>query len=168
MDKKFFSIKDNRNFSCCFTGHRKIERDRLSPINTALEMEIEKMILKGIRYFYCGGAIGFDTLAEKAVLKLREKYPGIKLVIAIPHRGQGGSFGEEERQEYEQILSLADETVCLSERYYNGCMHARNRLLVDNSSHCICYLNGNTGGTAYTVRYAEKHALHIVNLAEHF
>ncbi len=158
----------NEKISCCFTGHRRIENDRLYFISAALETEIEKMILKGVRFFYCGGAIGFDTLAEKAVISLREKHPCIKLIIAVPHMGQSNSFKEKEKQEYERIISLADEAVCLSEHYYKGCMHARNRFMVDNSRHCICYLNGDTGGTAYTVRYAEKQALHIVNLADHF
>ena len=44
-------------------------------------------------------------------------------------------------------------------------MLKRNRHLVDNSSVCICYLTESTGGTAYTVEYARKSGLTIVNLA---
>ena len=44
-------------------------------------------------------------------------------------------------------------------------MHKRNRHLVDNSSVCVCYLNKENGGTAYTVRYAGKKGLEIINLA---
>lgn len=159
---------DNKKFSCCFTGHRKIEKDKIPLISALLETEIEKMVLDGVRYFYCGGAIGFDTLAEKAVIKLRKKYPDIKLCIAVPHRGQSSSFGEKERQEYDEILSLADKVVCLSEHYYSGCMHARNRFMVENSGYCICYLNEKTGGTTYTVNYAQKQGLHIINIADQF
>ena len=74
-------------------------------------------------------------------------------------------WGEREKQEYDEIIALADEVECLSEAYYRGCMYARNRFMVDNSSHCICYLNENTGGTAYTARYAEEQGLQIVNIA---
>ena len=41
-------------------------------------------------------------------------------------------------------------------------MHKRNRMLVDMSSICICYLTKDTGGTAYTVKYAEKQKLKIL------
>ena len=156
---------DSKNISCCFTGHRRIEKDKTSFINAALETEIEKMISQGICNFYCGGAIGFDMLAEKAVIRLRRKYPEIKLIIAVPHKGQSDLWGEREKQEYDEIIALADEVECLSEAYYRGCMYARNRFMVDNSSHCICYLNENTGGTAYTARYVEEQGLQIVNIA---
>ena len=38
--------------------------------------------------------------------------------------------------------------------------------MVDNSSRLICYYNGCSGGTAFTVRYAGKKGLEIVNLFE--
>ena len=156
----------NEIISCCFTGHRRIDGEAAPSISAALEKEIEKMILDGICYFYCGGAIGFDTLAEKTVIRLRKKYPGIKLVIVVPHKGQSNSFGEKEKQEYDEVIALADEVICLSDFYYKGCMHARNRFMVDSSSQCICYLTGHTGGTVYTVHYAERQGLHIINLAD--
>ena len=59
-----------------------------------------------------------------------------------------------------------DKTVCVSDHYFNGCMQKRNRFLADISSLCICYLTKNTGGTAYTVRYAQKEGLKIVNITD--
>ena len=55
--------------------------------------------------------------------------------------------------------------VYVSRQYTRGCMHERNRHLVDNSSVCVCYLNRESGGTAYTVDYAEKQGLEVINLA---
>ena len=46
-----------------------------------------------------------------------------------------------------------------------GCMYKRNRHLVDHSGICVCYLTKDSGGTAYTVRYARTHGLEIINLA---
>ena len=43
---------------------------------------------------------------------------------------------------------------------------ARNRHLVDHSGTCICYLTRSAGGPAYTVDYARKKGLRIINLAE--
>jgi hypothetical protein len=45
-------------------------------------------------------------------------------------------------------------------------MQKRNRHLVDNSSVCICYLTKPTGGTAYTVNYARRSGLQVINMAE--
>ena len=45
-------------------------------------------------------------------------------------------------------------------------MFKRNRHLVNHSSACICYLEKPTGGTAYTVNYARKCGLQIINLME--
>ena len=42
----------------------------------------------------------------------------------------------------------------------------KNRHLVDNSSVCVAYLTQSGGGTAYTVEYANKHGLKIINIAK--
>ena len=45
-------------------------------------------------------------------------------------------------------------------------MIERNRYMVDHSDICNCYYcTDGKGGTAYTVRYAEKKEIPIVNLA---
>lgn len=45
-------------------------------------------------------------------------------------------------------------------------MFRRNRYLVDNSSICIAYLTKNKGGTAYTVDYAKKLGVTVINIAD--
>ena len=156
--------KRERNNSCCFTGHRNISSNKIVPLTVILENEIEKLISIGVKYFYCGGALGFDTLAAKTILKLKDKYD-IQLIIVIPHSAQDNSFTKEQKEEYNQILDLSDDKVCLSNHYYNGCMQKRNRYIVDNSNYCICYLIEEKGGTAYTVTYAKKHNLNMINTA---
>ena len=157
--------KKNMKYSCCFTGHRKVPMDKQEPLNSTLSYEIEKMILKGVNCFYCGGSMGFDIMAGKKVVEIRQKYPNVKLIIAVPCREQSKSFDYNSKLDYDYIISEADEVICLSEHYYKGCMHVRNRYMVDNSSYCICYLTENKGGTFYTVNYARKKNLQIVNLA---
>ena len=72
----------------------------------------------------------------------------------------------EDIEEYNRIMKGADKVVYTSQDYYNGCMHKRNRHLVDNSSRCICFLTEKTGGTFYTVNYASEHGLTIFNIAK--
>ena len=157
----------DRKTACCFTGHRKIPTDAIGGIRERLKREIERLYTEnGVAVFYAGGAIGFDALASEAVIERREVHPDIRLVIVMPHKGWAKRWSAEEKAQHEHIKSSADELICLAEHYYRGCMQRRNRYMVDRSSVCICYLTKDTGGTAYTVRYARKQGLSVTNLVK--
>ena len=150
--------------TCCFTGHREILPGQLAILAGRLEETIKALVQQGVTHFWCGGALGFDTLAAKAVLKLCQEYPHIKLCLALPCRSQTRRWGREDIETYEAIRAAADQVVYTAEEYIKGCMHRRNRYLVDHSSVCVCYLMKNTGGTAYTVNYARKKGVPIIHL----
>ena len=153
-----------KNRTVCFTGHRKIPPEQEENLAGRLEATIIKYINQGYCYFGAGGAMGFDTLAAKTVLKLKQTYPNIRLILVLPCVYQTKGWKESNVKEYEDIKSRADKVVYTSIEYYNGCMLKRNRHLVDNSSLCICYLTENKGGTAYTVNYAKEKGLKVVNI----
>ena len=100
------------------------------------------------------------------VLELRKKHPQIKLIMVLPCKEQAERWSEKDKQTYAYILSNADKKVYTSEHYHSGCMHKRNRHLVDSSGVCICYLTDSKGGTAYTVDYAKQKGLKIINIAD--
>lgn len=150
--------------TCCFSGQRKIPSESLPDIYRKLKETLIFYIDQGYRYFGAGGALGFDTLAAQTVLLLKQCYPEIKLILVLPCKDQAYRWTVEDLKEYERIKALADKVVYTAEHYYDGCMHKRNRHLVDNSSLCICYLTQSGGGTAYTVNYANAQGLTIVNL----
>ena len=154
-----------REKTCCFTGHRKIPPEERAGITDRLERVIVSLYQQGIRAYEAGGALGFDALAARTVLHLRESYPGMKLILVLPCLTQTRGWPAADVAEYERIKGLADRVVYTSQAYTAGCMHKRNRHLVDNSSVCVCYLNRKNGGTAYTVDYAAKQRLEIINLA---
>lgn len=158
-------VTDKRMQTCCFTGHRQIPPEQREQIASKLESVIISLYQKGIRYYEAGGALGFDTLCARTVIRLRESCPGMKLILVLPCLTQTRGWRPEDVQEYERIMALADKVVYTSQKYTRGCMHKRNRHLVDNSSVCICYLTKDNGGTAYTTRYAKKQGLEIVNIA---
>lgn len=154
-----------RKRTCCFTGHRKIPSKQAKKIAGRLKDEIIKLINQGYIYFGAGGALGFDTMAAQAVLELRTNYPQIKLILVLPCKTQTRGWERHDIEIYEYIKKQCDKFVYTSEEYTSSCMFKRNRHLVDNSSVCICYLTNSTGGTAYTVDYARKAELQIINLA---
>lgn len=154
-----------REMTCCFTGHRVIEPYKEEIIKKRLEEEITNLIESGVVYYASGYARGFDFFASSVVAKLKEKNK-IWLIAVIPCKDQDKFWNYKEKQIYAELLKKADKTIILSERYYSGCMYARNRYLVDFSNYCICYKNKESGGTAYTVSYAAKNKLKIINIAD--
>lgn len=156
--------KNMRAQTCCFTGHRDIAQDEKQEIKRQLERILRSLIGKGIRYFGSGGARGFDLMAADVVLQLKKEFPHIRLIMVLPCRDQTRGWKGEDTRHYERILTQADKVVYLQEKYSPGCMQKRNRHLVNHSSVCVAYCTRNTGGTAYTLRYACKKGVRIVLL----
>ena len=154
-----------RSKTVCFTGHRELPAEYLPGISKRLEDTLVTLIEQGYRYFGAGGALGFDTLAAQAVLRLRERYPQIRLILVLPCLNQTRGWPQADIDTYKEFKRCADKVTYTSEHYFRGCMQKRNRHLVDNSSACICYLTKSAGGTAYTVNYARRMGLRIINIA---
>jgi uncharacterized phage-like protein YoqJ len=145
--------KLNIDKSCAFTGHRS--RNDEIPYEL-LEKCIINLIERGVEFFYCGMARGFDIAAAEIVIKLKEKFNNIKIIACVPCVGQEKYFSEGEQAEYEKVLISCDEVKVLSQNYYNGCMQQRDRFMVDNCKYLIAFLRQQDGGTYYTFSYARS------------
>ena len=149
---------------CCFTGHRHLPTHRLNILGDRLARAVRIAYRRGVREFRAGGAVGFDTLAALTVLDLKEEKDDVRLCLYLPCREQDAKWCDLDQSIYADILSRADEIVYVSERYHRGCMHARNRALVNGSDVCIAFCNEESGGSAYTVQYAKEKGLAVLNL----
>lgn len=165
METREISEMTQLEKTCCFSGHRKIPPQQVQSVVERLEKVLIQLIEDGFSSFCAGGALGFDSLASLTVLKLKKRFPSIKLILVLPCRSQTRGWRREDIETYEEIKAAADEVKYTSEAYTRGCMHLRNRYLADHSSVCVCYLTQSSGGTAYTVNYAKKKRLSIINLA---
>lgn len=156
-----------REKTCCFTGHRSIPANERVALQARLEETIKELYNRGIFFYGAGGAVGFDTLAAETVLRLREQpgYSKIKLILVIPSRDQTTKWNKKDVVRYEDIMRRANKVVYMSQEFSYESLFERNRHLVNGSSVCVCYKTRNTGGTAYTVGYAEKNGLEIINLS---
>jgi uncharacterized phage-like protein YoqJ len=156
--------------NCCFTGHRPTKlsygyneaHPDCQKLKTKLAEEIEQMLEKGVTTFITGLAQGTDIWAAETVLDLKQSNSKIRLTAVVPHEGQANNWSEHWRERYFQILEQSDETVVLQSHYIRGCMHKRNRYMVDRSAHIIAVFNGSSGGSKYTVDYAIKQGIHLV------
>ena len=150
---------------CCFTGHRKIDGTALQALSALLDDVLDRLIADGVTVFRTGGAVGFDTLAALKVLERRATCPSIALELYLPCRNQAEGWGERSREYYDYILAQADRVEYLFDSYVKGCMLARNRRMVEGSQFCIGYCTSELGGSAYTLDYAKKNGLRVINLA---
>lgn len=155
--------------SVCFTGHRELTNTEIHIISHRLTFLLKKLILEHeLTNCFAGGAVGFDTVAAKNVLSLKDDYPSLKLHLILPCQGQEKSWNVLQKQEYEIIKERADTVRVLAPFFYNGCMQARNRELLRNTDLCIAYLRKGTksGGSLNTVLQATKLGIPVINIAE--
>ena len=151
---------------CMFTGHRSIEERHASELPQRVDELLEKLISEGYTEFRAGGAIGFDTLAALKVLEKKKKYGFVRLHLYLPCHGQEKSWSDSQKNAYRYILDNADSTQYSYDTYVRGCMHKRNREMVNGSELCVAYCGSDKGGTAYTVDYAKKKGVRVINLFE--
>lgn len=144
-----------------FTGHRDIAEK--SAVSLKLRETLRMLIAEGADCFICGGAVGFDTLAAQTVLELKKEF-NVQLWLAIPCADQDIWFSDEQRAEYARIRAAADRETVLSPRYSRGCMHARNRFMVDHCDVMVTYCRRISGGSAYTVSYAKQKKKKMIHL----
>ena len=151
--------------ACAFTGHRpkKLpwgynEKDmRCVALKAELERQIRLLIQEGVMDFLSGMAEGIDLLAAEIVLNLRAEYPDIKLHCILPCRGQEAEWPAASQARYHAILEQADSIVYVSRIFRKNCMLERNHFLAAHSDVLLAVYNGEyRGGTAATIRYAQK------------
>ena len=150
-----------RDKSCCFSGNREIAGDPDELFESVRE-KVEALIEKGYTDFYAGGAVGFDTLCERCVLALKNKYPHIRLILAVPFEGQERHWSISAQKAYSEVLKSADEVVILCKAPSKSAFFVRNRYMVDRSNTIIYYQRKSGGGTEATVEYAKKQGLELI------
>lgn len=152
--------------TCCFTGHRRLPKDKIEKIVIRLNQEVDNLISQGVTDFISGGALGFDQIAASLIIAKKEMGYNIRLIFALPCKNQDEQWSFEQKKLYHGLLGEADEVIYVSEEYTDCCMKKRNRYMVDRSAYCICVQIYPTGGTAQTVRYAEMGRLKITNITK--
>ena len=153
--------------SACFTGHRRLNEDS-TILSQRLYDILEKHLTDGLTDYYIGGAIGFDTVTALTVLKLKEKYPFIKLhlVLPCPPDEQSKYWSDSDRRQLFEIIAVADSVEQTVPHYNLDCMRKRNARLVEFADICFSYYNEKKlrSGTGQTVRMAQRKGIEVINL----
>ena len=157
---------DKRPYTCCFTGHRNLPAAQEEEIWQRVYVYLEPLLEEGVRYFGVGGALGFDTLVAEKLLALRESHPQIRIILVQPFLGYQSRWTSAQQARATAVESMVDKVVVCCETPSREAFLARDRHLVDDSSCCIAWCTRTTGGTAYTLRYAQKQGLRVWNVAQ--
>lgn len=161
-----------RQSACSFTGHRpgKLpwkynESDsRCVNLRRRIQDAVEIAYQDGYRHFLCGMAIGGDFYFCESVLALRAKHPDVTVEAVVPCPSQPDNWPETEQVRYRALVAACDYETLVSKKYTPNCMQRRNRYLVDHSALLIAVYDGTAGGTQYTIQYAMRRGVEIVDL----
>jgi uncharacterized phage-like protein YoqJ len=158
--------------TCCFTGHRpqklhfQENSEECLDLKKRLRAAAVDAIERGYKYFICGGGLGIDLYAAEIIIDLKTEYPYVRLHLALPCLNHTKLWRSEQKRAFQEILRNADKIIYVSDRdYFEGCMHIRNKYMVDHANLVIAAYNGTSGGTQQTIAYAEKNYIDICLIA---
>ncbi|MDD4772324.1 MAG: SLOG family protein [Eubacteriales bacterium] len=152
--------------SCCFTGHRSMGEEDISPVVHNISAEILRLHKLGVNRFFTGGALGFDMAAAITVINLRYEHPALSLFLALPCRDHMLRWEQKQKIRFGTVMDRADGVILVTDTTYeNGCMMRRNRYMVDRAAYCIAWYDGRPGGgTRYTMKYAAARGRTVINV----
>lgn len=128
-------------------------------LQSFLLREIRDAAAEGADTFYSGLATGIDLIAAELVLAERQQHPHLRLIGVKPFPQQGNSLDAELRARYQAVEQAADEIICVSSHYHQGCFSMRNQYMIDHSSRLIAVVKEMQSGTGQTIRMAQKAGL---------
>ena len=97
--------------TCSFTGHRQIAYEKRAAVTALIRRAVEYAYSEGCRTFMCGGALGFDTLAAREIIRFRMSHNGVRLVLALPCIEQDAKWSEQQKNAYNYTVAEADEVI---------------------------------------------------------
>ncbi len=161
--------------AACFTGHRpaKFPFDTKDPLklkmflSTVYMLTLEAYHDLGITTFYTGMQTGMDIWAGEQVVRLRDKYPEVRLIGVSPYAGEANRRSFRDAEEYFRLKRNCNEFVTLSKTYNKNVFFARNRFMVDASKYVIAAMSpAQPSGTLMTVKYAISRGrrVHVIDL----
>jgi uncharacterized phage-like protein YoqJ len=156
------------------TGHRKLVpagnvgspwpeqnpavQDHHARIHQALFDVIKRFHEFGHKDFISGMALGADMLFASAVLYGKLHNMPIRLIAAVPFKGQESKWPEHSQIKYNKVIAQADiiKIVC-GGAYSPRKMQERNMWMVDHSNATLAVWDGKqSGGTYNCLKYAIK------------
>lgn len=158
-----------KNFTI-FIGKRILPKRIFKKIQRNLIICAKKQFQNGTENFCMGGAIGFETAAALAVIRLRRKkrYRHIQLILLDFGHDQGLFWDKKSRRTYEKIRRKADRIIPVPGGDEETDLELYKRVLeeADAGTCQVCCLPDRRDGTADLVKFAQKRGFTIVDMWE--
>ena len=131
-------MKDLKLHTCCFFGHRKI--DKTPELIERLTKEIKVLVTeKDVNVFYFGSKSEFDDLCHKIVSELKEKYPHIKRIYVRSSFQHIPDWYEDSLLEYYEETYFPEKI----ENSGRASYVERNQEMINKSDFCVVYYDEN-------------------------
>lgn len=148
--------------TCCFIGHRKIERTQ--ELEKKVYKVVEDLVVnQKIDTFLFGSRSEFNDLCYDVVTKLKEKYPSIWRIYV---RGEYPYINDD----YKKYLLQYYEDSYYPEMVLGAGKLAyikRNYEMITKSRICVFYyINDINKGTKIAFQFAEKKKKNIINIGK--
>ena len=157
---------NKRPFTCCFTGHRNLPIGQEEEIWKRVYACLEPLLEEGVRYFGVGGALCAGTLVAENRRVLRESRAARRILLVQPFPDYQSRWTPAQQARVAAVEARVDKVVVCCQTPSREAFLARDRHLVDGSSCCIAWCTRATGGTAYTLHYAQRKGLRVWNVAQ--
>ena len=157
--------EERRKHRCCFTGHRPQGLSRpIDDIKVDLENAIMAAMDEGYTSFITGMCYGVDIWAGEIVNRLKNQYPNLKLIAAIPYPEFPEKWPNEWKSKYSRLLDHADAVRYISPFYRDAVFQVRDEWMVDHSAKVIAVTSGRNSGTQNTIAYARKKRIPVTTI----
>ena len=169
--------ENEKNYTCCFFGHRKI--DETENLRNKVYSVVENLITNcDVHTFIFGSKSQFDDLCYKIVTALKEKYPHIKRIYVRSAFQHISDWYEESLLEHYEGTYFPEHMENAGKASYVE----RNQEMINKSAFCVVYYDENylsprrknsrwdlidyqpKSGTAVAYDYALKKKKEIINL----
>ena len=156
---------ERRKHRCCFTGHRPQGLSRpIDDIKVDLENAIMAAVEEGYTTFITGMCYGVDIWAGEIVNRLKNQYPGLKLIAVVPYPEFSEKWSREWKEKFSRLLDHADAIRYISPLYGETVFQVRDEWMVDHSAKVIAVSNGKKSGTVNTIQYARKQHVPVLTI----
>lgn len=166
-------VNENKDYSCCVIGHRKIKEFLFVSMAT-YDGLVDLIENRNVSIFKFGCYGEFNDLCYNTLLGLKKRYPQIKLVLYSLNNEIAYTFEEAEQYQsqfgrknkpfpykcFDEIVYLND----IDETKFKLACVLRNKKLIDESDYCMIYYrkdyslpNNRNSGTKIAYEYACKH-----------
>ena len=140
---------------CTFFGHRNCP-DTIKP---ALRAAIEKLITEHeADTFYAGNHGGFDACVRSTLRQLQREHPHIRYAVVLAYLPTGNNqFQNSSDTMFPEGLEVGPPQFAIARR---------NKWLLNQADHVICYIQHSWGGAYKFAKSAKQRGINVINLCD--